>query len=212
MDLCESLKIKLDRGVLLVGEVRVEKVAGGKVDIRHRLDRGRTDLESFTNPRQARELAKRDSSGVFRPIKSAPSLKRGWQLRLNNPREALEALDYLYPAAIGLWNAWLNGQLYHTHLREFFGRQTGMYRITGRIPDEGAARVVAETCNSETGCLRKILWSLDENRPIDSMPAEKFQIPAEEICSEEGWELPLLCLEPCSLLTAAARREAKRSQ
>src|ERR1700748_3611535 len=105
----------------------------------------------------ARQIAKYDSFGAYRPLKGAPNLPRGWLIKLANLDELKKALDFLYPGAIGTWLAYQAGTALPVCLRQTLNRQTGMYRVTRKLTDDQARNLVSESCRSEGGCLRTIL-------------------------------------------------------
>src|SRR4029077_11853007 len=92
-----------------------------------------SDLADFTDPHDAIEIARYDDAGNYRPLKTAPNLRHGWQLRLKSLEEVTLALDFLYPAALGTALALTRRALTHVDLRETLARQTGMYAITKKI-------------------------------------------------------------------------------
>lgn len=184
----ELLLLALGGGSCVVGEVLVE----GDFSLRHREDRGRGDLEVFTDHVAARNLAKYDSSGAFRPLKSAPGLRKGWVIRAGRPDRVLLALEEFYPAAAGLWLASLQGTVSPCGFRETLDRQTGMYRRAGLLRDEQMPSLIAARCR--TGCLRKPLW--------DPSGAFAPEVPM-------SGNIPLLCREACNFLIADALKVAK---
>ena len=202
-DLTQALAEWLAAGGREVGEVRIGKDGPGFV-LRHRADDWGADLESFSGAEAARVLAREDGAGKFRPLKTAPNLRRGWQLAVADVRELRRALDYFYPAMIGVWLSHRRGELPPIPLRATLGRQSGLYRVTQKITDDEAQRLIGGFCRSDTGCLKRILWPLAPDVPVTSLPAEKFS-PA----SPAG-VLPLLCHEACNLLVAQAREVVKR--
>ena len=160
----------------------------------HSEDAGRGDLEIFENPHDATTIALHDDADAYRPLKTAPNLKHGWGLRIPSLADLHLALDLLYPAALANWRALLNNEKIATPLRDTVNRQTGMYRVTGLITDEEAQGIVDSLCTP--GCLRCIQWPI----PSDTMPPV---VPIKEK------EIPLLCIDACSLLIAEARRVVK---
>jgi len=176
----------------------------------HHLDDDSSDLrlEIFTAPSDAGAIVLYDEAGKFRPLKSAPSLRRGWLLRLAGVGEVRLALDAIYPAALGLWVAWKNEQLPATSWRETVNRQTGMYRIVGKITDAQSEALISKTCQRESGCLRRILWGLDSDHSHSLTVGDReFLLQLEQ----EG-EIPILCREACNLLVAAGRPVVKAAQ
>lgn len=168
--------------------------------LRHVDDRGVDGLTVYTRPSDALELAKYDPAGAYRPLKTAPNLSRGWELRLAGVDELRQALDFLYPAAVGTWLAFLRREVRPVPLRETLNRQTGMYRLTQLMNDEQADELNRTACNSGTGCLRRVMWPLDVGRDAPLTEA------ADAVRAAEGTaEIPILCVEACNLLVAAAR-------
>ena len=154
----------------------------------------------------ARDLARNDVSGNFRPIKSAPTLKPGWELLLTTSTALHQAIDYLYPAALGNWIRYRDGQLPPRNLKEMLGRQTGMYRITGLLREDEAQQLVARICQ-DGACSRRILWTWDETTPWHTLPTCKTTCPREEEHAIPA--LPLLCTDVCPLLVSPARTVVK---
>lgn len=190
----------LDSGRLLIGQV----LLGTDFSLRHADDAGVQDLETYRDPGAAREIARYDSGGVFRPLKTAPNLRRGWRIVTSSLDEMELALDDLYPAALGLWLSRLKGDLETTDFRQTLDRQTGMYRVTQLLKTDQARKLVAGCCASEGGCLRTILWDFSPGEPLDVFPREKCSLadlPPDRI--------PLICRELCNLVVAAARPIAK---
>lgn len=187
---------RLAAGDFLIGQIEVRP----GMTLRHVDDRAVGELEIFVGPEHALELAKYDSAGAYRPLKTAPNLRRGWELRLASVDELRLALDYFYPAAVGTWLTFERGELEVVSLRETLGRQTGMYRVTQLMKDDQADELNRTACNSESGCLRRVLWGLESDRAVpESVSAEKVRTGRGEN------EIPVLCAEACNLLVAAAR-------
>lgn len=176
-----------------IGQVVIAPHQGG-YSLCHGEDVGREGLTHFSRPAEASAIARFDDAGAFRPLKSAPGLRHGWRLDVRGIPDLRLALDGFYPAALGNWRAWLRDGLRPVALRSTVNRQTGMYRIAGKITDVQAAGLVEAVC--VPGCLRCRLWAIPED-----VPAPHPGLP--------GKEIPLLCGEACSLLVAAARRIVK---
>ena len=156
-------------------------------------------LSTFTMPEAARDIATLDDAGQFRPLKSAPTLKHGWQLDLADDTALRLALDFLYPAALGFMEHARAGTLHPVTLRETLGRQTGMYRFTNTISDDQAKQVVADVCHSSK-CLRCITWRLDDKQ------FEVAKVPPPHSDDELG----ILCVEACTHVVSAARTAAQK--
>lgn len=189
-----------------MGEVSI-----GRFELRHHEDAGRSDLQLFNTPQSAREIARRDDAGVYRPLKSAPTLRHGWRLALNGVRELREALDYFYPAMLGSWLGIQEGRLAPVTFRETANRQSGMYAGVKKLTDEQADVLAGTFCASDGHCLKTILWRIDRERPLTRLPAEKFALDADQLGLGER-SIPLPCLEACNLFVAAARTVVKQAQ
>lgn len=192
-----------------MGEVTIlrDKLTGGWL-LTHNEDAplaGTGSLTRHTDPAAAREIARYDSGGEFRPLKSAPTLKRGWEIALADPAGVHRTLDYLNPAALANLVRLEQAQVPIFPLKQMLGRQTGMYRVTGLIRDSEAQRLVAETCQ-DPKCLRKILWSWDGDTGWNSLPAEKCFRPS---LPAAGGDWPLVCTDACPILVGAARELVK---
>jgi sirohydrochlorin cobaltochelatase len=191
--IAEFLSAAIVSGFFQIGQVVIEKNPLG-FSLHHEADTGREDLEIFHSPEDALGIARCDDSGDYRPLKTAPNLRRGWELRLDSLATLRLALDGIYPAALGNWRAVLRGEKIAHPLRETLNRQTGMYRITGLLTRDEAARLITSLCRP--GCLRQILW------PIES--ADPAPAPAAPEC-----RIPLFCTNPCSHFLGKAREAVK---
>ena len=202
--IAEGLERWLQTGGREIGEIHIQSVHGGW-QLRHRLDDQRADLTPHTGAEAARVLAQYTDSGECRPLKTAPNLRRGWLLTVLDLGELRRALDYFYPAMLGVGVSQRRGKLVPVDLRTTLARQTGMYRVTQKITDPQAQQMVGEFCRSDGGCMKRILWPLAPGQPISTLPAEKFSPEAAPAI----W--PLLCQEACNLLVAKAREVVKRA-
>ncbi|HEY5754134.1 MAG TPA: DR2241 family protein [Chthoniobacterales bacterium] len=191
---------------LFFGEIRIQRMVDGAYEVTHYLDAGRSDLTVYTDADSAREIAKYDASGNYRPLKSAPNLQRGWKLVLPDTGSLRQALDYFYPAMLGTWL----GNPRPVNLRETLNRQTGMYRITAKLTDPQADTLVGEVCEPKTKCLKTILWRISEGTSITTLPAEKFDLRSD-LLRRSGKCITLPCEEACNILVAAAREVVKAS-
>jgi sirohydrochlorin cobaltochelatase len=190
-DLTATLNDWLSAGAGQIGEVLIRSDSSGW-ELRHVSDADCTDLEVHRSPEDARYISNLDASGTFRPLKTAPTLVRGWSLVLSDAAAVRRALDYLYPAMLGVWASFREGNLEVVSLRETLGRQTGMYRVTQRIADQQARETVDRFC---AGCLKQRLWEIDGSNPNppDLSPDQ----------------IPLLCHDACNLLVAEIRKVVK---
>jgi len=206
-----ALESALAAGSCDVGQVRIKPGNGGYM-ICHRDDVSRADLRPFEDADAARDLARLDDSGKYRPLKTAPNLAHGWSLRLRSVDEVQRALDSFYPGRLAVLAAFSDGRLEQTSLRQTLNRQTGMYRVAANISDEKIDRIVGQVCPSDGGCLRTILWRKNEHGdlPSQQLPAQKFDVrqnQAETVDpGRHGGFIPMLCPEACTVLIDACRK------
>jgi len=192
-----------------MGEVLITP-GRGEYELRHYLDAGVEGLEAGKGAERARAIALYDGDGRYRPLKTAPNLRRGWRLVAEGLDELQAALDGFYPAMLGARLAMQEGRLRVTPLRETLGRQSGMYAITRKITDGQADALIAARCNLETGCLKKILWEISPGVAVGSLPRDKFDVGA---LMPDGTRasFPMPCAEACNLLVAKAREVVKEA-
>ena len=207
------------------GQILLTKRESAGFVLSHRDDTSRDELQTYQQAEDAVEIAKYDDAGEYRPLKTAPNLRRGWRLEVATVEELSRALDYFYPGRLAVFAAWKSGYLNTTALREALDRQSGMYRVAAKISDPQINDLVANFCRSDGGCLRTILWKRDRNGAIASMklPKEKFDAACDQMMSgrshrsagdarasrSEAATVPLLCQEVCNLLVAECRKVVK---
>jgi len=205
---------------LFFGQILIRRSDQGFV-LLHRDDQHREDLHVFRGAESAIEIARYDDAGNYRPLKTAPNLRHGWQLELSTLEELKCGLDYFYPGRLSVFVAWKTDQLCTTPLRDTLDRQSGMYRLAAKISDEQINDLIGHFCRSDGGCLRTILWKRDQHGAIAStkLPAQKFD-PAYDQAAPGPRSptaattatlaaIPLLCQEPCNLLVAECRNVVK---
>ncbi len=200
------------------GQIAIRKLDGGGFVLTHRDDESRNGLEIFRQTEDAISLSKFDDAGNYRPLKTAPNLRHGWRMELVDLSELAWALDYFYPGRLSIFAAWKENRLATTPLRATLDRQSGMYRVAGKISDEQINDLVGTFCRSNGGCLRTILWRRDQRGAVSStkLPPEKFEASHDQAEALSGPRsatattvIPLLCQEPCHLLVNECRRVVK---
>jgi sirohydrochlorin cobaltochelatase len=197
-------------GYNALGELEFAETSNGYI-LYHSADRNSLEKARVYHAiEDARQLAKYNSSGAYRPLKGAPDLPRGWLIELTNVENLKRALDFFYPGAIGAWLAYQAGTAHPVCLRQTLNRQTGMYRVTRNLTDDQAQNLVMEACRSDGRCLRTILWGIRENESPDFLPSSKSD-PAVDQTGQNRAALPFLCLEACNLFVATARTAMKKS-
>jgi hypothetical protein len=175
-------------GGRVFGQVLVRPTAPG-YSLRHRDDAGAPGLKVYEDPRSAREIAKLTEEGEYRPLKSSPNLRRGWKIEIPDARGLALAMNYLYPAGVVHWHLERERRLEVTNFRENAARQSGIYKRIQRLSDRGV-QDAARACCEDAVCLKRTLWDVDEETPL-------------EMNRGEG-EIP--CPEPCSIFISFARR------
>ena len=171
------------------GQVRATGAGDGRYVLRHAEDARASGLDVHEDPRSAREISKTTEAGEYRPLKSSPNLRRGWELRLTGAGDLAVAMNLLYPAGIVHWHLHREGRLQKTSYRENAARQSGIYKRVQRLSDEGV-QDAARACCEDAVCLKKTLWDIDGETPL-AMDRGEGEIP---------------CPEPCSVFVSFARR------
>jgi hypothetical protein len=171
------------------GQVIVRPARPLGYSLRHMDDAQEDSLRVSEDPYAAREIARLTEGGEHRPLKSSPNLRRGWELKVAGARALATAMNYLYPAGVVHWYLHGEGRLDLTSFRENAARQSGIYKRVQRLSDQGVIDA-AIACCEDSVCLKKALWDVDADTPLD-------------VDRGEG-EIP--CPEPCSIFVSFARR------
>jgi hypothetical protein len=171
------------------GQVVVRSVPPLGYSLRHADDAREDGLRVSEDPRAAREIARLTEGGEYRPLKSSPNLRRGWELRVEDALSLVTAMNYLYPAGVVHWYLNREGRLHLTSFRENAARQSGIYKRVQRLTDQGVLDAALACCDGSV-CLKQTLWDVDEHTPLN-------------VDRGEG-EIP--CPEPCSIFVSFARR------
>ena len=102
----DDLARLIKAGYNALGELEFTESSHGYL-LYHWADRNSLpEAEVYHSTDDARQIAKFDSSGAYRPLKGAPNLPRGWLIELTSIDALQRALDYFYPGAIGSWLAY----------------------------------------------------------------------------------------------------------
>ena len=175
----------------LWGQVRVEPVETGGWQLRHGSDDlTGWDLLKRISVEELLEWGDVDQNGAFRPLRSAPTLRRGWWCGVSDIGHLEDALNRLYPGSVADWWALEEqGETAATSFRDFAGRQTGMYRSAQLLSPAGA-EAFARACCDSAPCLKRRIWKVDSLGPAHGTGG----IP---------------CLEPCAVALEMARQAAK---
>ncbi|QZP38678.1 DR2241 family protein [Halobaculum magnesiiphilum] len=165
-----------------------------RYDVRHvdDADRAVEELETYDDPLDARELAKHDDDGMYRPLKTGTNMPTGWAFHDLDWRDAVETVETLYPATVANWYRERQGRLDIDHWTDTTDRQTGIYGVVSELPRE-AVEWVAEAACDDSQCVKRREWQYDEG---------------DELAADGGTGA-FPCREPCSLVIAAARKWTK---
>jgi hypothetical protein len=179
---------------IVFGQVVVRRIGSG-FELRHLADRAAAPEALVTlEGTELRDWAQFAASGAFRPLKSAPNLRRGWRA-VAADGAALELLfHYVYPGAVADWFAARSPHPPVASYRQFTARQTGMYRITTMLTDQIAGAAIRACCHVDF-CVKRRLWSVEGLERDEAR--EKSVIP---------------CLEPCALMLEFARKVGRLEQ
>jgi hypothetical protein len=178
--------------------VSLDGPAGRTYELRHVEDAETPagELDDHDDPLAARDLAKHDDDGDYRPLKTAPTLQTGWRFHALGAPDIVEAVYAFYPATVQNWHREHEGELDIDHWHETVSRQTGIYGVV-RTWDRGEGyehvNWVAEACCDDSQCLKRREWQYDEETELDV----------------DGGDGAFPCREPCSLVIAAARQWTK---
>lgn len=145
-------------------------------------------------PGDLRQVAQFTEDGLYRPLKSAPNLPTGWEVRIMDDSALEECLNTLYPGSLPDWFAARSAAPPITDFRRLTGRQTGIYRMTQLLTDAQAEEAVRAGCHPKF-CLKQRLWTVGTLPP--DAPEDKSSIP---------------CLEPCALLLEFSRKALRLAQ
>jgi hypothetical protein len=180
--------------------VHVELADDGyrRYEVRHVDDAGADPdaLEDHAEPLDARGLAKFDDRGRYRPLKTAPTLDRGWRFPELTSREVVDVVDAFYPATVANWHREREGELDIDHWEPAMARQTGMYgliRTWNRGEGKEHVEWVAETCCADGECVKRREWGYDADTELEA----------------DGGDGAFPCREPCSMVVSAARTWTK---
>ena len=204
MSLTSKLTEALASGINQIGQIRILQ---NPPRLHHIDDSDLDSLEVHTDPDDAREISLYSESGDYRFTKGELSLKRGWIFELKDIDELRRTIDLFYPASLGLWQAHEAGNIRIQNLRDKLNRQSGMYRHARNVSDQGAQELVQCLCGPSNKCVKKILWKIDENLPLDDSPASRFDGIVGD--ADKSTAIPMLCQEACNFFVAEARKKSK---
>jgi sirohydrochlorin cobaltochelatase len=204
-----AMECLLAEGRRQIGEILI-LVKKGNFTLLHHADKELAgSLQEFNAPEDALQISTYDDHGEYRPLKTAPNLRHGWELHLRSITDLCEALDYFYPAMLGVLLARREERVSPVHFRQTAERQSGMYDVVKMISNKQADVLVGDFCRSDGKCLKTILWKLDSATALTKLPMNKFCEDAAQTTPSDK-SIPLLCVEACNLLVAAARSVVRK--
>jgi hypothetical protein len=154
---------------------------GDGFELRHVADASRPAEELRLVPSSAlRSLAQTTAQGLFRPLRAAPNLQRGWRVVTGSASDLEAALNALYPGALADWFAFRSASATATEFGAFVARQTGRFASVGQLSEAQAARLTRACCDGSV-CLKRRLWAVGQARPDEA--TEKSSIPCFEPCA-----------------------------
>lgn len=204
MGLIKELETALASGVNQIGQIRI---LTNPFRLHHIDDEDLEDLETHSDPEDAREIGLYTPDGEYRFTKGELSLKRGWIFQLDSLDQVRRTIDLFYPASLGLWNAWKNDAIRVQNLRDKLNRQTGMYRHSRNVSDQGAQELVQTLCGPSNKCVKKILWQIDQDLPLADSEASRFDGVVGDL--DRSKAIPMVCQEACNFFVAQARKKSK---
>lgn len=204
MSLTKILSDALDSGINQIGQLRILR---DPIRLHHIDDHDLESLKIHTDPEDAREIGLYSPEGEYRFTKGELSLPTGWIFHLESLADLRRAIDLFYPASLGLWKAWKNDEIRVQNLRDKLNRQTGMYRHSRNVSDQGAQELVQCLCGPANKCVKKILWQIDDEIPLADSEASRFNGIVGE--ADESTAIPMVCQEACNFFVAEARKKSK---
>lgn len=168
---------------------------GSGYDVRHLDDTGVPfeELERYDVPSEAREIAKFDDGGEYRPMNGETTLRTGWVFPSLDADGLTEVIRRIYPASLENAHLESHGELDVTHWEETAERQTGLYADVDELKGEALRCATEAFCASR--CAKRREWQESEDK---------------EIPSETDGDFP--CREACSLFVAGAREFVKQER
>jgi hypothetical protein len=137
-------------------------------------------IELPPDPEVLRAWARTDTSGRYRPLPGARTLRGGWRVRFTSLDAMAAGLDAIYPLAQLHLAQWEDGCLEVVGLDEVLRRQSGRYDGSAALSEAGRELAVDLLCRAT--CVKAPAWHGDQ--------------PA-------GAAIP--CPEPCSVLVSLCR-------
>jgi len=176
-----------DEGVVFM-QIHIRRVGEDRYRITHSLDRraSGTSLLSSTDPEEALRIARSASDGAYRPLRSAPTLRRGWILDDLDADGLWRAVSLFYPAALLHAKRFEFGQTAVNSWEAWAGRQTGIYERLSDLDPEVLDGVTRQCCGN---CLRTRVWRAEHESRGETgapLPGREGVVPCPEPCTWYG--------------------------
>jgi len=152
-------------------------------DVRHKEDTCTSveELDARDDPMKAREIARFDDDGGYRPMNGETTLPTGWVFPELDADGLFEVVGQIYPASIENRYLELNDSLDVTHWDETSERQTGIYADVEELRGEPLRSATEAFCASR--CVKRREWEESGDKTIDSESENEGDFPCREACS-----------------------------
>jgi sirohydrochlorin cobaltochelatase len=169
---------------------------GDQFELLNRDDRERPagSLVRFARARVALGIANTTDRGLYRPLRSAGDLRKGWVIGPLSAEELVESIELLYPAAILHSYQETEGQLEVVTFHAWAGRQSGQYEMVRTLENGQVGDLVESLCGL---CLKRRIWSID--------PGEEPTMTLVPVSPGSPEVVTVPCREPCTLFATRAR-------
>jgi len=173
-------------GSIELGELLVRS-EGAVFSVCHRADQDmpHAQLMELQSPEEAHELARTTSDGKYRPLNSAPTLRRGWIIRNLNAQGLGLFVNLMLPGVISRHAAFKKGALRIRSFQQVAARQSGLYSDICRMSDDQVRSLARECCGQ--GCVQTPMWPIRDGSSEfviqKTMSGRSLMIPCPEICS-----------------------------
>lgn len=157
-------------------------------------------LEVLKQAEDAHRLGCYTEAGEYRPLRSAPTLRRGWILRGLSETEFCLFVDLIYPAAIAHHAMAKQGVLRVCSFEEVAARQSGLYTVIRKLKEDQVRSLAGKICG-EGRCWKQPLWSvhMGEMKPV-----------IQKVGVQGSWNIP--CPEPCSYWISIAQQRCEKGE
>ena len=129
-----------------------------------------------------RAVRVRQTTGRYRPLAGARTLRRGWRFALPAATNCRRCIDEVYPLARRTSDSWSLGTLRVVPLDEVLRRQSGRYGVAAELDDRAGGRERALLCGT---CVKTPVWRGDRSSTTGRSP-----VPSRAACSSRSAAKP----------------------